>query len=321
MRRRVERDCWCGARTARLVANVRVPDGAQFPLVRCEGCKVYALFPQPDDATLAHYYSNEYYGNSRKKFIGPVAKFVGFFQGGRARHVAREVNRHRRCEEPRLLDVGCGNGGFLMQMQQRGFAVEGTEWTADSARRIPASAGIPVHVGDLLTLDLPEKSFDAITLWHVFEHLRQPDKTLEKIHRLLKPGGLLFLAMPNHESWQAQRFGTNWFHLDPPRHLFGFGVKSLSALLRLRKFQLLAASTFSFEQNPYGYLQSVLNSRGWPRDRAYGVLKGTSRDAFATKLMDLMRVALLVPAALLYAVAEWRAGRGGTVTMVARKRG
>ncbi|MCC6548080.1 class I SAM-dependent methyltransferase [Candidatus Sumerlaeota bacterium] len=326
MRRRVGRECWCGAGSARLVADVRVPDGASFPLVQCEQCKVYALHPAPSDAVLARYYLNEYYGKSRRKFVGPIAKAVDVFQGGRAHWVDGHLRQwHRgsfkRGRQPRLLDVGCGNGGFLMQMRDRGYDVEGTEWTAESARRIPSGARVPIHVGDLLTLDLPEHSFDAITLWHVFEHLRKPDETLEKIYRLLKPGGLLFLAMPNHESWQATRFGTNWFHLDPPRHLHGFGVKSLLVLLTIKRLQWLRVSTFSLEQNPYGFLQSLLNSLGYPRDRAYSVLKGTSRDALGTKLKDLSLVALLAPFAILHSLVEWLAGSGATMTVVAQKRG
>ncbi|MEO8377425.1 MAG: class I SAM-dependent methyltransferase [Candidatus Sumerlaeota bacterium] len=321
----MRRECWCGAKAARLVADVRLEDCASFPLVQCVQCKVYALHPPPNDAVLAHYYSSEYYGKSRKKFVGPISKVVDVFQGGRARQVdwyLRQWHKgaHKGGRNPRLLDVGCGNGGFLMQMRQRGYDVEGTEWTSDSAKRIPTGARVPIHVGDLLSLSLPDHSFDAITLWHVFEHLRTPDATLDKIYRLLKPGGLLFLAMPNHESWQAERFGTNWFHLDPPRHLHGFGVKSLLVLLTIKKFQWLRVTTFSLEQNPYGFLQSILNSFGYPRDRAYSVLKGTSRDPWQTKAKDLLLVALLAPFALLYSLVEWLASRGATVNVIAQKR-
>jgi SAM-dependent methyltransferase len=321
--RRVRRHCWCGCKSARLISVIEMEDGERFPLVQCLQCKVHALHPAPTDEQLMKYYSAEYYGKSRKKFVGPIARFVERFQQGRSRQVAWYLRTWKPANETkpqRILDVGCGNGGFLLQMRRAGYEVEGTEWTRQSAKRVPGMRGVPIHVGDLLDIDLPPESFDAITLWHVFEHLRAPDLTLEKIHRLLKPGGLLFLAMPNHESWQAWRFGTNWFHLDPPRHLHGFGVKSLLVLLTIKQFQWLRVTTFSLEQNPYGFLQSILNAFGYPRDRAYSVLKGTSRDPLEKRLKDLALVVLLTPFALIYSTVESLAGAGATMTVIAQKR-
>jgi len=298
-----------------VVAAIQCEGDDRFRLARCAGCGVYTLVPMPTPGQLSRYYAEEYYGATRRKFVGPLADLVEWFQQGRARMVSA-----RLAPDARVLDVGCGNGGFLLGMKARGFRAEGTEWTPESARRIPAEAGIPVHVGDLLEIDLAEGSFDAITLWHVFEHLAQPAETLEKIHRLLKPGGLLFLSMPNHESWQAERHGRHWFHLDPPRHLHGFGVRSLEGLLSSREFSVLHRHTWSLEQNPYGWLQSFLNASGFPRDRAYAALKGTAHNS-GTRLLDLALVFLLAGPSVVLSVIESLAGRGGTMTFVARRRG
>lgn len=312
MKGRVRRSCWCGGKRARVRARFRF--GAdRFTLVRCERCGVEALHPTPPPGVLAKYYATEYYGASPKKFIGPIARLVAWFQEGRARMVARAIPAGGR-----VLDIGCGNGGFLGQMRARGFAVEGTEWTRESAARV--AGGITVHVGDLLELDLPRGSYDAITLWHVFEHLAQPEETLRRIHGLLRPGGVLFLSMPNHESWQAALCGAGWFHLDPPRHLHGFGVRSLGALLRRCEFRVGSRHTWSMEQNPYGVIQGVLNNFFTPRDRAYGVLKGTSRAPVRQRLLDLFLVGVLTPAALAFSIIESMAGRGGTMTVVAERK-
>lgn len=313
--RLVPHACWCGAAEAAAIDTLDFGPHGSFPLLRCRGCGVYALDPAPTNEQLAHFYSSEYYGASRKKFIGPIAGLVGWFQQGRARLV------HGRLPGPsRILDIGCGNGGFLIQMKDRGHRAEGTEWTQESAARVPSEAGIPVHVGDLLDLGLPDGAFQAATLWHVFEHLRQPAETLDRLHRLLAPGGLLFLSMPNHESTQADAFGTMWFHLDPPRHLFGFGVNSLSALLKAKGFDIVSTGTWSMEQNPYGIIQSLLNGLNFPRDRAYAALKGTSAAPGGQRLLDLGLVALFAPGAIAWSILESLAGRGGTMTVVARKR-
>lgn len=312
----LQRSCWCGCNTALPVASVSVVGGErEFPLVRCEQCGVFCLFPPPDDEELLHYYGADYYGASPRKFVGPIAKAVSWFQSGRARQVARHVPRGGK-----ILDVGCGNGGFLRSMKQRNYDVEGTEWTEISARRASAESELTVHAGDLSTLDLPTRNYDAITMWHVFEHLRDPLETLKVARSLLNDGGVLFLSLPNHESWQARYFGASWFHLDPPRHLFGFGPRSLNVLLQLAGFGVDRRGTFSLEQNPYGFMQSALNAAGFPRDRAYGVLKSSVTLPTRTKILDLFLLsALAVPGVVLSSIAS-ACGAGATMTVLATKR-
>lgn len=308
----IDRQCWCGSSEARLLFHVNMDDGTRLPWVRCDGCGVEGYHPQPGGEILRRAYGGAYYGRAGRKFIGPLAGLVAWFQGGRARLVARTVGGGR------LLDVGCGNGGFLRQAAAKGFTVEGTEWTAESAAR--AGGDFPVHVGDLLDLDLEQGAYQGVSLWHVFEHLRDPSATLERIHGLLGRGGWLFLSMPNHGSWQARRFGRDWFHLDPPRHLHGFDPASLRRLLEARGFELVRWHTWSLEQNPFGWIQSLLNSRGFSRDRAYGVMKGVGGGGVAEKAGDLLCVAALALPALVYTTAAGLSARGATMTIVARKR-
>lgn len=309
----ISRNCWCGSEAAFAKGTFDLAGGKQFPLVRCAGCGVYAIFPQPDDDELHSYYSAEYYGSSRQKFIGPFAKVIACFQSHRARMTARYLPPGAK-----VLDVGCGNGGFLMQMKQRGFVVEGTEWTAESAARVPSDQNIPVHIGDLLSLDLPPCSFDLITMWHVLEHVRDPHMSLLKIAQLLKPGGGLMLAVPNAESRQAQRFGTSWLHFDPPRHLFDFGPASLGMLLENTGYKVSWTSTHSMEQNTFGYIQSWLNSKGWPRDRLFMQLKGLSRERLAVRMADLFWLAALLGPAVVVSWLESLRDCGATLTLLAR---
>ena len=276
---------------------------------------MYCLFPAPDEAQLSRWYDAEYYGEPSRKFVEPIANGVARFQRARAQRVSRAIPAGAR-----ILDIGCGNGGFLAAMKRRGYEVEGTERTEGSADRAASGPGLTVHVGDLLELSLPERSFDALTMWHVFEHLRHPLETLERAHLLLKDTGTLFLSLPNHESWQARFFGTAWFHLDPPRHLFGFGPQSLTDILESSGFEVTRTSTFSLEQNPYGFMQSVLNRVGFPRDRAYRMLKGTGSLPLGAKLLDLLLLALLLaPGITLSSLASF-CGTGATMEVQARKR-
>ncbi|MCW5888990.1 MAG: class I SAM-dependent methyltransferase [bacterium] len=306
--------CWCDAPDPRPLAAWTLPGGTAVSMVRCARCGVHALRPPPDDAVLARAYAADYYGASARKFVGPIARGVAWFQEGRARQATRLLPPGGR-----VLDVGCGNGGFLAALARRGFRVEGTERTADGAARVPE--GIPVHVGDLVDLALPAATYDLVTLWHVFEHLRRPDAALARIRTLLRPGGTLLMAVPNAGSWQARLFRRHWFHHDPPRHLWAFDPPSLLALLCRAGFTGRVLGTWSLEQNPFGVAQSTLNAAGFPRDRAYDVLKGVATASRGTRALDAVLLAALAPVGVALSVAESMVGRGGTVVVSARPEG
>jgi SAM-dependent methyltransferase len=311
--RSISRQCWCGGQSGTIIASLKTPDGLALEVARCDTCGVEFFHPQLTVEQLIPYYDDQYYGGSRKKFVGLLAWFVGTYQRIRSGSVAAQV-----APGGRVLDIGCGNGGFLIEMKRRGFQVEGTELSESSARRMPAEAGIEVHVGDLTALQLPAGQYDAITLWHVLEHVIDPAETLRQANRLLKPDGKLFISIPNAEGWQARLFGTDWFHLDPPRHLFAFGPRSIVPLLRASGFEMQTFHTRSLEQNPFGFMQSLLNKMGFPRDRAYGSLKSQTRFHWTTRLFDMFLLALLLLPAVVHTTISGMIRRGATMTLVAR---
>ena len=132
-----------------------------------------------------------------------------------------------------LLDVGCGSGAFLAQMAALGWRTQGID--PDPAAVASArEAGLHVRQATLADLDTGQHagSFDAITLSHVIEHLHDPGGDLRRIERLLRSGGLLWIATPNLEALGLRRFGAAWLGLDPPRHLVLFTRASLEQLVR-----------------------------------------------------------------------------------------
>lgn len=309
--RRADEPCWCGSAEVQPVGVLPIP--GDFAMHECLGCGALHVVPQPTPEQLGGFYEESYYGGSPHKFIGPVARLVSLFQGGRARRLSRHLS-----PPARVLDVGCGNGAFLVRLQQRGFEVEGTELTRFAVERVPPESGIPVHVGDLRELDLPSDHYDAVTMWHVLEHVRDPRATCEAVARVLRPGGYFLMALPNVASWQASLFGMHWFHHDPPRHLFGLNPRSLSLLLSRHGFDLLRLDTFSLDHDSYGWVQSVLNALGFRRDHAYDTLKGLDEASSWRRVVDLTSVAILAGPAVAIAAIESLLGRGGTMTATAR---
>ena len=133
-------------------------------------------------------------------------------------------------KDGRLLDVGCGNGGFLLQMREVGWQVCGVEPDPKSAAQA-AAAGLDVRMGLLEDAALPAEHFDGITLNHVIEHLHDPIAALREGLRVLKPGGTISISTPNLQSRGYQLFGADWVGLDPPRHLVVFTPNSLRLAL------------------------------------------------------------------------------------------
>ena len=131
----------------------------------------------------------------------------------------------------KLLDVGCGGGRYLHRMQRRGWNVEGIDFDAQATRRVTDRYGIPTHTGDLLAAQLPEDSFDAITMSHAIEHLVDPEATLRECLRILKPGGRIVIVTPNVESNAASFFGRFWRGWEPPRHLHLFSTDTMQQFL------------------------------------------------------------------------------------------
>jgi 2-polyprenyl-3-methyl-5-hydroxy-6-metoxy-1,4-benzoquinol methylase len=130
----------------------------------------------------------------------------------------------------RVLDLGCGNGGFLWQMRSLGWEVWGVEPDPQSAAHARA-AGLDVRDGMLPQQSFPERHFDAVTMSHVIEHLHEPMDTLRRCWNLLKPGGWIRVTTPNFGSQGRRLYGSDWLPLDPPRHLVLFTEPSLRRAL------------------------------------------------------------------------------------------
>jgi SAM-dependent methyltransferase len=138
----------------------------------------------------------------------------------------------------RLLDIGCGGGGFLAAMRERGWQVRGIEPDAEAARAARERYGLEVTNGTLEESALPATSVDAITLQHSLEHVLDPAALLSECCRVLRPGGRLVALTPNAESLGHRWFRAWWFGLDPPRHLHLFSRRNLQACAQEAGFRI-----------------------------------------------------------------------------------
>jgi SAM-dependent methyltransferase len=153
----------------------------------------------------------------------------------------RFVTRH--ATGGRLLDIGCATGLFLHGFSKHpAWTPFGVELNSHAAQEARDRYGLDVITGTLEEARYPDGHFSAVTLWDVLEHLHDPAGSLQEIHRILAPGGILVLRVPNHASWDRRIFGKLWAGLDSPRHLFVFDPKTIKQLLKRTNFDILELS-------------------------------------------------------------------------------
>ncbi|MCH6233859.1 class I SAM-dependent methyltransferase [Aquiflexum sp. AIY15W] len=143
-----------------------------------------------------------------------------------------------------LLDIGCGTGYFLLAAKQNGWKTWGIE-PNDTARKI--ASGKKLKVSETLDDYKKSKKFDAISLYHVLEHIHDLRKSGKKIINLLKDNGTLFIAVPNIESYDAKAYGTNWAAFDVPRHLYHFNQETIRAFAEEMGLQIVGIEPQKFD--------------------------------------------------------------------------
>lgn len=253
--------------------------GLRHQLLTCTDCGLGRLHPLPTAEEIADFYPQEYYGSPGAKFeplTEAAVRFVGTL------HV--KLLSRRLPQGSRILDIGCGRGVLLSALADYGHEVHGMDLSETAVHGADPRAEI--RVAPCLThVAYPARHFDQVILWHVLEHLRNPREVLREVHRILKPGGQVIVAVPNFSSLQARWAGPAWFHLDLPRHLFHFPVAGLRQLLTRTKFEVVREQHFSLRQNPFGWIQSAMNkSVRWPRNALYNLLHNYDADRGTSSL-------------------------------------
>jgi SAM-dependent methyltransferase len=138
----------------------------------------------------------------------------------------------------RLLDFACGSGAFFERAQQRGWDAHGTE-LGEWARHAAAQRELQnLHVGTLSDLAFPSSSFDVVYAAQVFEHLPRPGNELAEIRRILRPGGLLYVDVPNYRTLSIVLGRDDFMLNEPPQHLNYFSPASLRDMLTRNGFDV-----------------------------------------------------------------------------------
>lgn len=229
-----ERACpLCGGVEARVYLHTgkASAEGQPYRVVACVGCGLRYTRPLPTGAELAGLYGEDYYVRNAPRWFSDDLVRVLFRDSVQWQH--RRALLKRR--PGRVLDIGCGNGEFLLSLKRRGWEVHGVEFSAEACA-LARAKGIAAHQGDLASARFPAGHFDVVTLWHVLEHLPEPLTELAEVRRILRSDGLLVVEVPNSGSLTFRSCKEQWYALDVPRHLQHFTPATLQRALRQSGF-------------------------------------------------------------------------------------
>jgi 2-polyprenyl-3-methyl-5-hydroxy-6-metoxy-1,4-benzoquinol methylase len=200
-----------------------------FAVWHCNSCTLRFTQNIPSQEEIAHYYKSETYvshSNTKKGFINALYHAVrkNTLVGKR-----KLVSKSTGISAGNLLDIGCGTGAFLNEMKTNGWQITGLEPDNEARQNASELYNIqPKPSHELFTLN---NQYDAITMWHVLEHVHELKEYIAQIEKLLKPDGKLFIAVPNYTSYDAKKYQQYWAAYDVPRHLYHFTPQSIKALL------------------------------------------------------------------------------------------
>lgn len=249
--------------------------------VKCTSCGLISISPMPAAEIIASYYGRDYdphggvtridverrLSRSFNRFLIRHRLDTNVHRSGAARYLLAPMARLGMRDtltptgECRLLDVGCGSGGWLYKHKLLGWEAHGVELVREAWDR-SRGLGLQVYLGDIFAVPR-DKRFDVISFRSVLEHIPDPVETMERAGQLLAPGGRILVMAPNIDSWGFRRYGINWYPLDPPRHLLQLTPGTITRLGQRAGLRPVSIET---RASTRWILYSRLHARVFPQD-------------------------------------------------------
>jgi SAM-dependent methyltransferase len=213
----------CNADTSRYE---RVVNG--FRLERCDACGHVFMNPQYSADEITQLYTNR-----NAEDLVALYRRIGAAESVKAEYHKRLETLERILPgRGRLLDFACGAGYFFELAQRRGWDAHGTELGAWATQAAAARGLANLHIGNLADIAFPDQFFDVVYAVQVFEHLPRPTVDLAEIRRILRPGGLLYLDVPNYQMLSILVGRDDFLLNEPPQHVNYFTPKTLAGLVQ-----------------------------------------------------------------------------------------
>jgi 2-polyprenyl-3-methyl-5-hydroxy-6-metoxy-1,4-benzoquinol methylase len=243
-----------------LNCNDFVASNETFELQRCGQCTFLFTNPRPKSEEISKYYQSD-------KYISHAGKKTGFGLMYLIYDVVRNLSIESNLwlikqyhQNGKLLDLGCGLGYFLHgAIKDKTFESEGADISQDAIDYVHKTFGYLVKNEAELN-DIKENAYDIITQWHVLEHVHDLNDRMKLLHKILKPNGTMFIAVPNSNSWDAKFYQSFWDGYDVPRHLYHFNQRSFKLLMQKHGFKIVKTQALLFDA-PYISMRSEIHKK------------------------------------------------------------
>lgn len=287
---------------------------ANCTLYKCEDCGLVYNEHYLKETDPHELYEEYYQNETANRFNFGIEAIIRTFRFFRAAKVFTIYPSAKT-----ILDVGSGRG-FMLYFLKKYFGytrAAGIQISKNAVRFSREKLGLEIYDRDLLELQFENGAFEVISSWHVLEHLKAPEKYLQKLASMLAPGGRLVIEVPNFNSWTRAFSGRYWLGLDPGFHLTYFSPAQLRKLLEKHGLKAKLLHTFSLEYSTFHSAQSIVS-----------LLTGTDHLFF--KFMQEARFTpaiiphillflLLAPPCLLVNLLLYFSGKGEVLLVVAEK--
>jgi 2-polyprenyl-3-methyl-5-hydroxy-6-metoxy-1,4-benzoquinol methylase len=217
-----------------------------FAIWQCQQCSLRFTQDVPAESEIGRYYQSDNYISHTETDRGLINRLYHTVRKITLQSKRKMIESLASGSGRELLDIGAGTGAFAGYMRHHGWLVTGLEPDAAARDRARTLHNVTLEPVDSLFL-LPAEKFDVITMWHVLEHVHALHRYLNQLKKLLKPGGVLLIAVPNYTSNDAAAYKAFWAAYDVPRHLYHFSPAAMKQLLTAHGLTLRAIKPMWFD--------------------------------------------------------------------------
>lgn len=216
--------------------------GEEFELLLDTDLELLKTHPQPSAEKLGRYYESDDYISHTD---GKRSLFEKLYHAVKQKALRDKIKLIQgfQPQKGKLLDIGAGTGDFLAVAKASGWDITGIE-PSEKAKSIAKGKGV-VFAESLAAI--PDHSYDVITMWHVLEHVPDVEAQITELKRIMKPDGVIIIAVPNFKSYDAQYYGKFWAAYDVPRHLWHFSKTAIEKLFARQGIQLIEILPMKFD--------------------------------------------------------------------------
>lgn len=229
-----------------------------FRLEKCITCTLVYVNPRPTQSEIGKFYPSATYWGDDVRSSGLQDNLLEVRKKSYG-YLYRNILGLKK--KGSILDIGAGTGMFLSYFSELGFQTDGVEFSKDACIYARKTFGIKLKQGDFLDKKFKRNTYDIITLNNSLEHLYDPLKTLIELHKAMKKGGMIVVTVPNIESLAFRLFKSNWYALQPPRHLYHFSEVTLSNIMKKAGFRNIEIKRGYFLHNYHTLFESIRLTR------------------------------------------------------------